>query len=242
MSNNIPELEFGCEFEFYINANIEEELIEELKSISKVELVINHHSGENIDNKMNYKREVTLIGDTGREITIPICSLADLREYIQKISNIINSNAQTNEDTGFHIHISTVDKILNLDFYRFMLLSDNLSLLNNWGTRNNFSKNVMDILDLFDMEEAKNFKNRKGRVWNLEKISDNHIEIRTMGGTDYQLKVEQILEELNTFIKIFHKALNKPDDEYKKILKEHILKIKECSEERRDKFLEVINI
>ena len=40
MSNNIPELEFGCEFEFYVNANIEEELIEELKSISKVELVI----------------------------------------------------------------------------------------------------------------------------------------------------------------------------------------------------------
>ncbi len=241
MSNNMPELQYGCEFEFYVNQMIEDNLIDELTSVSKSELTVNYNNGQNDDTKMNYKRDASLTGTTGREITTPICSLDDLKEYILKISKIITSNAQTNEDTGFHIHISTMDKSLTLDFYRFMLLSNDKQLLTNWGSRNGFSLNVMDILDSLDMEEAKRFKNIKGRIWNLEKISDNHIEIRTMGGTNYQLKIEQILLELEIFIEIFYTSLKKPDKEYLNILKEHMIILSNCPKERKDEFLKVLN-
>ena len=237
---NKPELQFGCEFEFYVNQMIEDELINELSSLLKTELIINHNNGKNDDMKMNYKRDLSLIGDTGREITTPICTLSDLKEYIVNISKIISSNAHTNEDTGFHIHISTKDESA-VDFYRFMLLCNDNELLTNWGIRNGFSLNVMDILDSLDMVEAKKFKNKKGRIWNLEKISNNHIEIRTMGGTNYQLKVDQILLELNIFIEIFYKSLGKPDKTYIELFKKHHDKLINCSQERRDKFLEVIN-
>lgn len=237
---SVDDLQFGCEFEFYVNEMIEDELIEELRLISNEDLVINKKDGNNIDNKMNYKRDCSLHGETGREITIPICSYARLKDYIIQICDLISSNAQTNGDTGFHIHISTINKISEVDFYRFMLLSNHQSLLNNWGDRNKFSLNVMDILDVLDMEEARVLKNKKGRVWSLEKRNNNHIEIRTMGGSHYETKAEQILSELEIFIGIFITCLQKPDKSYLKILEEHILKLKNTSEEKRNKFLEVI--
>ena len=176
-----------------------------------------------------------------KEITIPICSYKELKEYISKICKLINSNAQTNGDTGFHIHISTIDKSLNIDFYRFMLLSNNESLLNNWGGRNKFSLNVMDILDFLDLEEARKFKNKKGRIWSLEKRGNNHIEIRTIGGAGYETKVEQIFFELDKFIEIFLICFEKPDKSYITILEEHMKKLKDSPKEKRDKFLEIIN-
>ena len=64
------------------------------------------------------------------------------------------------EDTGFHIHISTVDESIEVDFYKFMLLCNESSLLKNWENRNAFCLNVMDILTILDMEEAKKLKNK----------------------------------------------------------------------------------
>ena len=238
---SIDDLQFGCELEFYVNQMIEEELIEELEHISNKNLIINNKDGQNDDSKMNYKKDASLHGENGKEITIPICSYEELKEYIVKICKLISSNAQTNGDTGFHIHISTVDTSLNVDFYRFMLLSNNESLLNNWGERNKFSLNVMDILDVLDLEEARKFKNKKGRIWSLEKRDNNHIEIRTMGGSGYETKVEQIFFELDKFIEIFLICFQKPDKSYITILEEHMKKLKSSPKEKRDKFLEIIN-
>lgn len=238
---SIDNLQFGCEMEFYVNQMIEEELIEELEQISNKNLIVNNKDGQNNDSKMNYKRDASLHGENGREITIPICSYSELKKYIVRICKLISSNAHTNGDTGFHIHVSTIDKALNIDFYRFMLLSNNESLLNNWGERNNFSLNVMDILDVLDLEEARKFKNKKGRIWSLEKRNNNHIEIRTMGGIGYETKIEQIFFELDKFIGIFLISLNKPDKSYITILEEHIKKLKDSPKEKRDKFLEIIN-
>ena len=152
----------------------------------------------------------------------------------------------TFEDTGFHIHISTVDESIEVDFYKFMLLCNESSLLKNWENRNAFCLNVMDILTILDMEEAKKLKNKKGRVWNLEKRRENnktnHIEIRTIGGTSYQRKVEQILNELDQFIEIFNRSIknDNKDQEYKAILQKHMKILESAPKERREKFLQLI--
>ena len=116
-----------------------------------------------------------------------------------------------------------------------MLLCDETSLLQNWGNRNAYCLNVMEVLTVLDMKTAKELKNKKGRVWNLEKRKENdkmnHIEIRTMGGTHYQRKVDQILNELDQFIEIFNRSIKDGahDKEYMTILEQHITCIKTIS-------------
>lgn len=239
-------LKFGCEFEFYTSGMLEDEMIDSLKKQLKSNVLLKLNLDNNDDDNMNYKKEPSLSAMDGKEITTPICSYEELKNYIYKICKIIDDTAQTNEDTGFHIHISTLDTKLEVDFYKFMLLCNEFSLLNNWGKRNAYCLNVMDILTILDMKEAKQLKNKKGRVWNLEKRKEkgmtNHIEIRTMGGTDYQRKYEQILKELDQFISIFNRSIKSKnsDEEYKIILQKHMKILEDAPKERREKFLKII--
>jgi len=239
-------LKFGCEFEFYPNIMIEDELIDSLTTVLKNGIKLKKNLTSNDDSSMNYKNEPSLSAMGGKEITTPICSYEDLKFYITSILKIIDENASTNESTGFHIHISSVDESLEIDFYKFMLLSNEESLLTNWGNRNSYCLNVMDILTVLDMREAKKLKNKKGRVWNLEKRRENqetnHIEIRTIGGTDYQKKSNTIINELDKFIEIFNRSIKNKnnDEEYKSILKEHMKIIESSSKDRIDKFLHLV--
>lgn len=245
-------LKFGCEFEFYPNLMLEEELIDSLKSLLTGNIKLKINLPVNDDSNMNYKDELSLSSFGGKEITTPICSYEELKLYIIAISKIIDNNGSTNEDTGFHIHISTVDDNIEVDFYKFMLLCDNNLLLKNWGNRNSYCLNVMDILTTLNMDEAKEVKNkknksRKARIWNLEKRAENnttnHIEIRTIGGTNYQKEFVKMINELDKFIEIFNRSIknNDKDEEYKIILAEHINIIKSASKKRRNKFLQIIN-
>lgn len=245
--SNYNHLKFGCEFEFYPNTMLEDEMFDALSDILQDGIKLKHNLKSNDDNNMNYKTEPSLSAMGGKEITTPICSYEDLKSYIVNISKIIDENGATNEDTGFHIHISTIDESIEVDFYKFMLLCDVSSLLQNWGDRNAYCLNVMEVLTVLDMREAKELKNKKGRVWNLEKRKEhgkmNHIEIRTIGGTGYQCKVEKILNELNQFIEIFNRSIKdgSPDEEYKTILEEHIKVLKSAPIERREKFLKLLS-
>ena len=240
-------LKFGCEFEFYPNIMLEEEMIDTLKSKLKNGLSLKLNLDSNDDKNMNYKKEPSLSAVGGKEITTPICCYEDLKHYITDICKIIDENGETNEDTGFHIHISTMDENIEVDFYKFMLLSNESLLLKNWGSRNAYCLNVMDVLTVLDMNEAKKLKNKKGRVWNLEKRKEkgitNHIEIRTIGGTNYQRKSEQILNELDQFIEIFNRSLisSNQDEEYKNILIKHMKVLKTAPKDRKEKFLQIIN-
>jgi len=245
--SNSAKLKFGCEFEFYPNTMLEDEMIDALSDILKDGIELKLSLKSNDDKHMNYKDEPSLSAMGGREITTPICSYDDLKNYIRAIAKIIDEYCETNEDTGFHIHISTIDESIEVDFYKFMLLSNEASLLNNWGNRNAYCLNVIDILTVLDIDEAKKIKNKKGRVWNLEKRRENektnHIEIRTIGGTNYQRKVEQILNELDKFIEVFNRSIKNKnrDNEYKTILEKHIKTLNSAPKERREKFLQLIS-
>jgi len=237
------DLEFGCEFEFYTSEQFEEDLFEDLRSITNANLLVNRKSIPIQDDRhycMNYKPDNSLTGYCGREISVPICSIEELKHYIIEINKILNEYGSTNEDTGFHIHISTKNKSLDIDFYAFMLLCEEASLLSNWGSRNRYSLNVMDVLGVFDMKEAKELKEKKGRIWSLEKRKENHIEIRTIGGTNYHKQTNKILEELEMFTNIFRRILLQPDIEYKELLKAHKIKLEKISEDKKEDFYKII--
>ena len=173
---NIETYIFGCEFEFYLSSHDKFGIIvKELYYISKVDLLVNASSVPAVKDAsecMHLKPDETL-DNGGWEISIPKCSYGDLKKYIVSIHALISKYGYTNDDTGLHIHISTYDKNgVNLDFYKFALLSNEKRLLDSWSTRNQHCYNVMDIVNYFNKKDSNNIKTKKGRIWNLEKVSN----------------------------------------------------------------------
>ncbi len=236
-------LRFGCEFEFYITGNNCDNIIEELEIISGSDILINFDeipSEADAHNCLCLKFDSSL-GTGGVEISTPICSYDRLLYYIGHISYIIEEYGATNEETGFHIHIS-VDEEIEMDFYAFLLICHNQNLLNNWGERNGYSLNPMEILNYLDEEDARKLKNKKGRVWSIERRGKAHIEVRTIGGMGYHNQTPKIVTELKSFISIFEKTLGnmRNDEEYRTILKEHLLKLEQTSKDKTERFQDFI--
>ena len=240
----VEEYMFGCEFEFYLNDIGDYETIkEELFKISNVDLLANNMTipkCEDSSECMHLKPDISLKED-GLEISIPKSTYIQLVEYIVNINDLISKHGYTNNDTGFHIHIST-DKIsgINVDFFKFALLCNKNNLLYSWTQRNEYCLNVMDVINCHDKKESKKLKNKKGKVWNLELISSSRIEIRTMGGIDYHKNNEKILLELEQFKHIFRETLSKNTEEYRKLEKQHLEQINNASDEIKIEFIKMI--
>lgn len=234
---------FGCEFEFYPNEKYNQEsFIKELCSISQSDVVVNEifvPSFKDATNYMQLKPDISL-DSNGLEISTPICSYSRLMEYIKQINRLIKQYGYTNDDTGLHIHISKAKKDgVNFDFYKFSLLCNDRRLLNRWGTRNGYCINVMSVINYNTKRDSKVLKNKKGRVWNLELVSKNRIEIRTMGGVEYHLKNEQILKELAQYKMIFEETLSKDTEIFRSLKREHLEMVKNASDEEKIGFMKL---
>lgn len=185
---------YGLEFEFYLDtasggyAAAIELLRAQLAAITHADILVDL-IGVPEDGDAGYcmviKQDQSL-GDNSVEVSVPICSLEGAIHYTEQIFRIINRGGHsTKEDCGFHIHISTTcESGSNVSFYNFMLLCDDSRLLEKWHVRQGYSHNVVDVLRGRKPAEARKFKNKAGTVWNLEKKSSSHFEIRTIGGRD----------------------------------------------------------
>jgi hypothetical protein len=239
----IEQYVFGCEFEFYLfDTNNYEKIKEELLNISNADLLTNDVTVpvcKDSTECMHLKPDISL-KDHGLEISIPKSTYNQLIKYIKDINNLINKYGYTNNDTGFHIHISTSKKSgINIDFFKFALLCNQKGLLSSWSLRNEYCLDVMDIINCNDKIQSKKMKNAKGKVWNLELISNNHIEIRTMGGIDYHKKNTEILLELEKFKNIFEATLSKNTDEYINLEKLHLGKINNATSKIKKEFIKM---
>lgn len=237
------DLRLGCEFEFYINGDNCDNVIEELRCIAGSDILINLDEVPQESDRHDclcLKYDSSL-GGSGVEISIPICSYDTLLYYIGHITYITEEYGTTNEDTGFHIHIST-DKNEEMDFYAFVLFCHEKNLLNNWGNRNQYSLNPMEILNFLNEKEAKALKNKKGRVWSIERRGLAHVEIRTIGGISYHQKVENIYHELDMFIDIFKLSIEnvKNNSHYKNVLKKHLKMLDNTSAKKTNQFHDFI--
>ena len=146
-----------------------------------------------------------------------------MKHYIEKILLIIEMYGYTNEDTGLHFHISTAKTDgVNFNFYLYMLICHDKNLLSTWQPRTGYSHNVMDILLNKTKSQSRQIKNKKGTIWNLEKLSSNHIEIKSVGGIDYHKELHKILAEFNMYVNYFDTVFKDSDPEYRmRLVKEH---------------------
>ena len=241
---------FGCEFEFYINDQenqqaIAEAIFEKLKRITKADILY-HETGipscKDASICMHLKPDHSLKSH-GLEISIPVCTYHEFIFYVEQINHLISQYGYTDNDTGLHIHLSTKEANgVNLNFYNFSLLCDKEGLLDLWGQRNGYCCNVMDVINYHTPSESRAIKNPKGRIWNLEKISASRIEIRTMGGVDYHTKSARILEEAEKYIITFKKTLSLPRKESETLQKSHLEKIASATPDQQALFAKIMEL
>jgi len=226
--------QYGCEFEFYIDRDkyVYDETIDaitrDLRLLTQVDILVDTTAIPRAEDKnrcMQVKPDISL-DDHGVEISIPISTQEGVIHYIKAITPIIKKYGYTNEETGFHIHISTQQTDgKHIDFYRFMLLCEDEKLLSSWKPRVGYSQNVMDILSSQTKQQARVIKTKKGTIWNLEKIDAHHIEIKSIGGVDYHLQSDRITAEFEVYANLFTEAVGEMTERHKVLLKEHKEKV-----------------
>ena len=222
--------QYGCEFEFYINTEkykyheVIEVLTQNLHTLTHADILVDEIAipqASDKNNCMQIKPDISL-EDHGIEISVPISTKEGITHFIETIVPLIEKYGYTNEETGFHIHISTLKNDgSQIDFYRFMLLCDNAGLLSSWKPRVGYSQNVMDILSTHSKQEARVVKTKKGTIWNLERIDTHHTEIKSIGGVDYHRESNRIIREFEAYEKYFIESIGKVTDEHKILFEKH---------------------
>jgi len=242
--------QYGCEFEFYIDIkqydfdtainSITQEIYEITDSVILVD-TLHLPTDSDKNNCIQIKPDISL-EDNGIEISVPITTASGIEHYIQMICPIINKYGYTNEETGFHIHISTINNDgINFNFYKFMLLCDKAGLLSSWEPRLGYSQNVMDILSSYTKQSSRKIKMKKGTVWNVEKIEANHVEIKSIGGNSYHLKIDTMLNEFSQYCRYFEETLLQDTDEHKSMYIEHKKQVENLSHVASEKFANALN-
>ena len=243
--------QFGCEFEFYIDTakyNLEEaveEIRNKIVSFTDADILVDLISLPTNSDKnhcVQIKPDQSL-DDNGIEISIPITTKDGVKHYINNILPLIGKYGYTNEDTGLHFHISTVEQDgVNFNFYLYMLMCHDKNLLSSWLPRSGYSQNVMDILSKNTKAKSREIKNKKGTIWNLEKIGVNHIEIKAIGGVDYHKEVDKIMNEFDRYAEFFDAVLKDTDTKYRQILiSEHKQLIKSLDHDTKEEFSQAVN-
>ena len=238
---------YGCEFEFYIDteqyvfSDVIGTLTKALYELTSADILVDEISIPHAADKnhcMQIKPDISL-EDHGIEISVPISTKEGILHYIQKILPLIEQYGYTNEETGFHIHMSTLGSS-HIDFYRFMLLCDNAGLLSAWKPRIGYSQNVMDVLTSHTKQEARIIKTKKGTIWNLERIDPHHIEIKSIGGDDYHKETERIISEFENYADYFSQALGEMTEEHKRLLENHKQMLDSLDKEAKGRFVSAL--
>lgn len=250
MFKETDKYQYGCEFEFYIDTKLHdfnatiEMIIQEVHEFTDAEILvdtINLPTDSDRNNCMQIKPDISL-EDNGIEISVPITTVAGIQHYIQKICSIIERYGYTNNETGFHIHISTIKRDgINFNFYKFMLLCDKAGLLSSWEPRVGYSHNVMDILSSNTKQTSRKIKTKKGTVWNVEKIEPNNVEIKSIGGDGYHQKMDVMLQEFVSYSKYFDETLTQDTDAHKQMYIEHKQQINKLSKVASAEFANALN-
>ncbi|MDX9743658.1 MAG: hypothetical protein RBT59_07580 [Arcobacteraceae bacterium] len=238
---------FGCEFEFYIDIEKYEftDTIEKIKNkiqtFTNADILVDMVSLP-IDEDKNYCIQIKpdqSLQSHGVEISIPITSQVGVKHYITHILPLIEEFGYTNEDTGLHFHISTTKQDgVNFPFYVYMLMCHDKNLLSAWKPRLGYSENVMDVLLKKSKSDARIVKTKKGTIWNLEKLEANHIEIKSIGGIDYHVQMNKILDEFDMYVECFDTVYMDSNSEYReRLIKEHKALIASTDEATKTKFI-----
>lgn len=229
------DIKIGLEFEFYLNKDTNiEKLFSSILSFGK-ELVFLPEEYNTQDKDLSswtIERDGTLMSpiSKGYEIVSPKLDLHEVPFYMKKLLHIIREYGYTDKTCGLHFHISSENKnIQNIDPSKLMLFLEEKDTLSLWKYRTDTNREISDIFKKATLEDFnKNFKNIS-RFHSIVSRStygiQNHLEVRAIGGKDYEYKLTHIMKDFKEVVESFYVACNPLKENEKYIdLRNHFLK------------------
>ena len=244
------DIQCGAEFEFYLcvkdlqqfNKKLEE-IVSDLLAITDAHIAVNTTYGikkqTHLDDVVHKNDDSLTTTPYGIEITTPILPLARLPYYVEKLLVVIRNHGFTDETTGLHIHLSHTQRENPFDFLKFMLFMNDKGLFESWQERSDYCSNVMHVLNFKDVAASKKKKDKIGERWNVLLREKDHVEIRTMGGQQYEDQVVQILQEITALYTLFSDAsdVDKEREKYAVLQKRQADRVEKASPEDTQKYL-----
>ena len=215
---NNSKIKIGLEFEFYSNEETKmSDIISAIASFGKE--VVYCPEDFNIQDKdinvwhIEKDRTLKTSPNNGYEIVSPKIDLHEAPFLIKSILSIIKEYGYTDNTCGFHFHISSEsNELQKIKPSKLMLFLDENKTLETWKNRTEFNK---DLMDIFKQTRLKDFDanfDKISRFYTLVSRSRykiaNHIEVRAMGGEDYEKKSNQILKDFKEFVQSYYIGCN----------------------------------
>jgi len=236
----------GFEFEFYLNEG--RNISDMIKNISvfanKIVFCPNEcNTGDKDFEAWTIERDASLIHPfkDGFEIVSPKLKLSESIFNLISIIKLISVYGHTDENCSLHFHISSENsKLKELDPVKLMLFINNTENLSSWKERKMMSLDLSKIFKSCYPKEFKENFSKLPRYYNISPRNDfnteNHLEVRAIGGESYELKQKEILLDYIEFVKNYYAACNPDEDnELYKVL------LKNFYEENKESFKSKIN-
>lgn len=220
----------GYEFEFFSNFTYYKTLEELNKLLSpiKVHGFRKYHSEFKVDAN-NFKIEPDWSGGPScvELITGPL-DYSSARVILIKILNWLKINSTTDERCSIHLNISFDDESLKytrLKILKLLLNLDEEYIYSMFPSRrgNVYAKTVKKIIPFKDydfsevspsiVETGIHLPDTRYHGVNFMHLNNDRIEIRYIGGENYQNKIVEILKLLDYFILVIHDAIVEKYDE-----------------------------
>jgi hypothetical protein len=249
----------GFEFEFFSNM-VRGRIVESLSKLlgKKVILSSRYHSKIPVTQEV-FKLEPDYSGGSKMNelITGPL-PYAEAIPVLIKVLKWIDENGWTNDKCAFQFNISfdkmrkdVGSRMENLDRLQFILGIDEGMIYSKFGNRMNnvYAKSIKKIvprnrfssIDDLTTIDPKIFKLPDDKYYgaNFTKLKDGYIEIRYLGGRDYQKKISEIREIVDYIIIHLYNILSgrstysqKDLDSLKQMMREYSKVVKSFSDPR----------
>jgi hypothetical protein len=217
----------GFEFEFYSNM-IRGRIVDSLSKLlgKKVVLSEKYHSKVGV-NANTFKLEPDYSGGSKMNefITGPL-PYAEAMPVLIKTLIWIDQNGWTDDKCAFQFSVSfdeaerEITRMEELDKLKFILGVDEGLIYSKFGNRSNnvYAKSVKRIVPRNRFSILENISSIDSRLFkipdekyygvNFTKIPDGYVEIRYLGGKDYQKKISQIRDIIDYMVIFLHDILS----------------------------------
>ncbi len=217
----------GFEFEFFSDM-VRGRIVDSLSKLlgKKIILSSKYHSKIPVDSN-TFKLEPDYSGGSKMNelITGPL-PYSEAVPILIKVLHWIDQNGWTGDKSAFQFSVSfdkmdkKLDKMESLDRLKFILGIDEGLIYSNFGNRTNnvYAKSVkrivprnrFSILENITSIDPKLFKVPDEKYYgaNFTKLPKGYIEIRYLGGKDYQKKVSSIREVMDYVVLYLHDMLS----------------------------------
>jgi hypothetical protein len=153
----------------------------------------------------------------------------EARMVLKRVLRWIEENGWTNEKCGLHINISFDEfyvklacKLSHLDKLKFILAYDESEIFKYFPNRENniYARGIKQVFPVNRFMNLDNIKavskdmyitpNTKYYSVNFDKIKNNYLEFRSIGGSGYEKKADEILKIMEYNALTLFKCLNNP--------------------------------